>query len=602
MGTLIYSKGVPTRVSYDELNLSSPGLIRSIHRDYLQAGAEFLETNTFGANRLHLRDYGCENETAAINYQGAKLAREVAGAAAWVGGSVGPIRNRNREERTLTADEKAAVFAEQMTALADGGVDAIVLETFSDIEDLLIGLRVAREKTGLPVVCQMTFDEKGGTLRGVKVEEMAEVLPGRGAAVLGVNCGRGPLGVLAVVKRLASAADPAVPIAAFPNAGYPEQVDGRHFYLANPAYIAERAVDMIALGVNLIGGCCGTTPADVAAIAAAAKGLSPGARVRIPAPAAEPKAEPSAAPAAADRAPSFLDALPRRKVILCEIDPPKTLEFERMVQRAREAKRTGADAITIADNPLAILRMSNVAMALHMREGAGVDTLIHLSCRDKNLIGMQSELMGLSSLGFHNVLALTGDPASVGGQLGATSVFDLHSFTLISLISGMNRGVTLSGSALKRPTAFNVGCAFNPNTKSMRTQVKRLEKKASLGATYALTQPVYDVGRVRAMVSEMASLSSPMPVFLGIFPLVSLRNAEYLHNEVPGIQIPDEVRARMAAAGENGVAEGLRIAKEVIEGAFDLVPGFYVIPPLAKFDVALELIDFVKGLSSARER
>lgn len=601
MGTLIYSKGVPTRVSYDELNLSSPGLIRSIHRDYLLAGAEFLETNTFGANRLHLKDYGCESETAAINYQGAKLAREVAGAKAWVGGSVGPIRNKNREERTLTPEEKADVFAEQMIALADGGVDAIVLETFSDMDELLVGLRVAREKTGLPVVCQMTFDEKGGSLRGVKVEDMATALPAAGAAVVGVNCGSGPAGVLAVVRRLAVAADPAVPLSAFPNAGYPEQVDGRHFYLANPAYIAERAGEIVRQGVSLIGGCCGTTPADIAAISAATKDLVPVVRVRSAGIPAEPALEKASAPAPpGGRSPSFLDALPRRKVILCEIDPPKTLEWERMVQRAREAKRAGADAITIADNPLAMLRMSNVAMAIHMREGAGVETLLHLSCRDKNLIGMQSELMGLSSLGFHNVLALTGDPAAVGGQLGATSVFDLHSFTLISLIAGMNKGATLSGSPLKRPTSFNIGCAFNPNTKSMRTQAKRLEKKAALGATYALTQPVYDAARVRAMVAETAPI--PVSVFLGIFPLLSLRNAEYLHNEVPGIQIPDEVRARMAAAGENGAAEGLRIAKEVIEASFDLVPGFYVIPPLAKFDVALELIDFIKGLASARER
>ncbi len=651
LGTLLYAYGVPLGTCYDHLNVTNPSLIHSIHKEYALAGAQVIETNTFGANAYRLRRFGLEKETAEINERGARLAVDAARGRCYVAGSVGPLGRRAGEE---LVEEVELIYKEAIVALAEGGVDLLVLETFLDLEELEAALKVALAFTDLPVVCELAFMERGRTARGVDGVDAVARLGALGAHGFGANCGRGPRetveGIEGIVRSGAAetaAAGGAMPLSAMPNAGYPEYVNGRYHYLTTTEYMADSARLLAAAGVTLIGGCCGTGPEHIAAIAAAVKGRKavPLAEARARLAALDERAAPlrdAAGGAAGPRpaatatatatvtvpaepgeagtlrpevafsvAPPFetlhepgdVEFLkPRRDgrpPILVEIDPPKDLDVEKGLRGARALAREGVDAITVGDNPLAIMRMSNLAFGYLVQREAKVRAICHLSCRDRNLIGTQSDLMGAHALGIRAILGITGDPASVGNQPGATSVYDMNSFGLVELMGRMNRGENVTGEPLGRRTAFTVGVAFNPNGRRIDDQVRRLAKKVEMGAHFAQTQPCYDAARVREMYERVAPIG--VKVFLGVLPLLSHRAAEFIHNEVPGIEVPAAIRERLKGLDKDAARRaGLDIAKAVIDEVFDVAHGYYLIPPLNNYRNALELIEHIRALSAAR--
>lgn len=586
MGTLLYGRGIPLDVNFEHLNLVRPDTVRSVHEDYLRAGAQLIETNTFGANGARLSAIGLETKVRAINTAGARLARSVAGEDRFVAGSVGPLIRPRGETEALSVSEKRSLLQEQMEALAEGGVDLFILETFSGMEDLEIALGVARG-LGLPAVAQLAFLEEGRSREGVGAEEAARRLTEAGAAVLGANCGAGPREMVKILARMAAASSQ--PLSAFPNSGFPQYVDGRYIYLATPEYFAAMARELVRTGVSLIGGCCGTTPDHIRALAAAVAGQRPPSRAPARA-AAAPKPAPQGVPGFEG---TFLSTWGRRPTITVELDPPRGLDCRKVLNDARSLANRGVDAISLAENPLARIRMGNLALAAKIQAEAGIEVIAHVTCRDRNLIGLHSELMGAHLLGVRTILAVTGDPVSVGGETGATSVFDLNSVGLLELLAALNKGQNLLGTELGGQTRFLLGAAFNPNLPSMEGQLRRLEKKAAAGARFVQTQPVYSRRVLEELLTRTASLG--MPILVGILPLVSERNAEFLHNEVPGIRLPDEVRRRMRGkSGAEGVREGMAIARELVEAGRGKVGGYYLMPPFGKVELALELTDFIR--------
>jgi methionine synthase / methylenetetrahydrofolate reductase(NADPH) len=583
IGTMLYAKGVSLEANFEHLNLVRPELVLELHSEYLDAGAQVIETNTFGANFVKLSAIGLGGKVAEINRQGALIARRAAaGRDAFVAGSIGPL---GRGKGELTPAEAEECFRIQAEALAEGGVDLLILETFGELEELEWAVRAAKQ-TGLPVVSSLAFGEGSRLSGGIAAEDAVLRLVAAGADLVGANCGAGPLELLATLKRIAAVVE--LPLAAYPNSGFPEYVDGRYIYRTTPDYFAGMAQEMVAAGASLVGGCCGTTPEQVREVAHRLRGLRPVPRRILPAAERARAGVPEAS-----AAPGFLDGWGGRKVITVELDPPKGLDCAKVLAGSRALKEAGADAINLAENPLARVRMGNIALASLVRREVGIEVIAHVTCRDRNLIGMQSDLMGASLLGVTSILAVTGDPASLGDEARASSVFDLNSFTLIKLLSEMNRGINALGSPIGAGTGFTIGAAFNPNGQKMEVQVARLEKKVANGASFAQTQPIYDLERFERMLELTAHLG--IPILPGVLPLVSGRNAEFLHNEVPGIVIPDEIRARMAGrSGDDGVREGLAIAREFIDAAFDRVGGFYLIPPFGKYEIALELVKYIK--------
>lgn len=473
IGTMLYAKGVGLEANFEHLNIVRPELVLDLHREYLSAGAQVIETNTFGANHTRLQPIGLEGKVAEINRRGAALARQAAGSAAMVAGSIGPLARLKGEEKGLSPDEQHQIFMVQAAALAAGGVDLLLLETFSDLDQARTALAAAKA-TGLPVVASMAFVEGGRTAAGFTVEEVAAGLTAAGADALGANCGAGPLELLRIVKRLAAAT--MLPISAYPNSGFPEFVDGRRIYRCTPDYFAGMAEEMVAAGATLTGGCCGTTPDHIRAVASRLRGATPAVR-RIAAVSKASLPEQATEP----RRHGFLSEWGTRPIITVELDPPSGMDVARVMAGSRELKRAGADAINLAENPLARVRMGNIALGSMIQSEAGIEVIPHITCRDRNLLGLQSDLMGASLLGIRNILAVTGDPARLGDQAGASSVYDLNSFELIKLISDLNSGVNAVGSAIGPGTGFTIGCAFNPNTPKLPVQVARLEKKIASG-------------------------------------------------------------------------------------------------------------------------
>jgi homocysteine S-methyltransferase len=588
-GTQIFVHGISLSNSFDELNLTRPDLIRSIHQSYRDAGAELIETNTFTANRLRLRKFQLEKKAREINLAGARLAREVAGNALFVAGSVGPLTGIKHEEKELSDDEKRAAFREQCEALAEGGCDALILETFTDLDELNVAFQAARA-TRLPVICQMAFLDKAKTPLGISVEQALHEL--EATDVIGANC-TAPHATVKVLERMAGSSK--ARLSAFPNAGLPEVVDGRFMYLTTPAYFADTARKLAGLGVNLIGGCCGTGPDHIRAAAVALMGVPIARRKPL-----EAKIEEQPRERLVVASKPFNERIGREKLVVVELDPPRGIDTGKILRGARRLVKAGCDAITVGDNPLAIMRLGNVGMA-HLLESEGIPTITHLSCRDKNLIALQSTILEAAALGITSLLPITGDPARVGDQPQATSVYDLNSFDLIKLIALMNCGKSWSGHDIGGQTRFSIGCAFNPNVRDLDAQVRRLKKKVAAGAHYALPQPLYDVQKIPRMYESISRELGSFPVFFGLLPPVSARNAEFLAHEVPGITIPRAVIDRIKAAPEAGQRrEGIAIAKELIEVAFDLAPGFYIVPPFGSIEIAEELVQFVKKLSGKK--
>ncbi len=586
VGTMLYAKGVSLDSNFEHLNLVRPGLVLELAREYVAAGAQVIETNTFGANHTKLSAIGLGHKVAEINRAGAAIAREAASGRSdiLVAGSVGPLVRVKGDERELSPGEMEEAFLAQCRALAEGGVDLLLLETFASLDQIRAAIRAARS-TGLPVGASMAFLEGGRSGDGTTVDAYCSAMEEAGPDIIGANCGAGPLELLKVVARLASLT--LKPIAAYANSGFPEYRDGRYIYRATPEYFATMAGEMAEAGANLIGGCCGTTPEHIGAISRVLTGLRPAQRAKAP--------SAGAVAAAVQKRPgagSFLDAWGRRKVITVELDPPKGMDCSRIIAGSRRLKDAGADAINLAENPLARPRMGNIALGSIIQREVGIEVICHVTGRDRNLIGMQSDLMGASLLGIRSILAVTGDPASMGDHSGAKSVFDLHSFTLIKLLSDLNRGVNAMANPIGHGTGFTIGAAFNPNTGNMAVQAGRLAKKVANGAVFAQTQPVYDP----ALFFQALELTRDcgIPLLPGVMPLVSERNAEYLHNEVPGISVPETVRARMRGLDkEAGVREGLAIAREFIDATFAAAGGYYLIPPFGKYELAVELIDYI---------
>ncbi len=589
MGTYLYQMGFPVGISYEELNLLRPETVADVHRRYYEAGARLIETNTFSANREKLSKYGLEGDVEAINRAGVELARNAVGDDAYVVGAIGSIRAGKR--KNVRTSEVEQSLQEQIGILLDSPVDGLLLETFYDLEELQLALRIIRSMSGLPVICQFANEGTGSTQDGVPLQEAFLRLRDEGADVIGFNCRVGPNGILRSMEKIAPI--PGIPFSAFPNAGLPDYVDGHYTYAATPKYFAESALRFADLGARIIGGCCGTTPEHIAAVAKALQGYVPVAPGTTPAEAAVLVIEPAPAqPAPPAGIPSLLDIVKQRKTVIVELDPPKDLDIEKFMQGSKALQEAHVDAITMADNSLAVTRMSNLALGYLVQERLGARPLIHIACRDRNMIGTQSHLMGLHALGIDHVLAVTGDPAKFGDLPGSSSVYDLTSFEIIRMIKQLNEGIAFSGKPLKQKANFVVGAAFNPNVKHLDKAVQRLERKIEAGADYIMTQPVYDAKLIEDIYEATKHL--PIPIFIGIAPLASGGNAEYLHNEVPGIRLSDEVRARMdGLKGPEGRAMGVEIAKELLDTAMQYFNGIYLMTPFLAYEMCVDLTNYV---------
>ncbi|MED2008198.1 bifunctional homocysteine S-methyltransferase/methylenetetrahydrofolate reductase [Brevibacillus borstelensis] len=592
MATQLYRTGVPVGVSFEELCLSNPQLVHDVHKAYYDAGARLLETNTFGANRDALSRYGLEHKVTRINRAAVAIAREAAKADAFVVGSIGSILAGRVRQKAM--DEFRDQFEEQAIALIHAGVDGLILETFLDVEELLLAIDVIRPLTDQPLICQLATLEVGRTRDGYTLTEAFSLLQKAGADIVGLNCRLGPAEILRSYERV-QVPEGAL-LSAFPNAGRLGLTDGEYAYKSSPEYFAESAKRLREQGVRLLGGCCGTTPEHVKAMADALHGLAPQVRVN-PSETENERPSLSSYNVRDRQKPSIVERVKTGTTIIVEFDPPKDLDTEGFLQGCCELHKAGADSITLADNSLANVRMSNMALGAIMKSQYGMDPLIHIACRDRNLIGQQSHLMGLHALGIDQVLVVTGDPSRFGDLPGASSVFDVTSFDLIRMVKQLNEGISFSGRPLKQKAQFIVGAAFNPNVRQIDAAIKRLEKKVEAGADFIMTQPVYDAEAIRLVYESTKHIN--IPVFIGIMPLTSQRNAEFLHNEVPGIKLSDEALARMRKVqGEEARQEGIKMAKELLDAAIPIFNGIYLITPFNYYAMSVELIQYVRQKSS----
>ncbi|MBI4498769.1 MAG: bifunctional homocysteine S-methyltransferase/methylenetetrahydrofolate reductase [Chloroflexi bacterium] len=599
MGTMLYAEGVDYRRCFDELNLSDPALVQSIHRRFITAGAELIETNTFAANRFKLGLHGLAEKVRDINLRGVKLAREVrevAGEPVFVAGAVGPSGLALRAGLARSPEEISAAFLEQIEALLEGGVDLLIFETFTDLDELRLAVGAARSACDLPIIAQMTFNEDERTLSGQDPAQVVPALEALGVDIIGTNCTIGPQGVLAIADRMAHRTHRAV--SAMPNAGLPTVVEGRFLYLSTPQYFAEYARRFAESGVRIIGGCCGTTPLHIKAmkeaLAAAAPAVRPAAARAVTAKVTEPPPAYDDAQAPTTETPTGLaDKLAQgHYVISVELDPPKGINPAKVLAGAAMLKQVGADCINIGDSPMARVRMSCIAMAHLVQEQAGIEAIIHFTTRDRNLMAIQSELIGAHALGIRNVIALTGDPPRLGDYPNATGIWDVDSIGLISILKRLNEGRDYAGNALARPTSFFVACALTPQAPDRVKERERLRRKLDAGADLVMTQPLY----TREEVEEALEYFGPIevPILLGVLPVQSYRHAEFLHHEVPGIFVPDHIRERMRLAGERGLQEGLAITLEFVEEVRDLCAGVYIMPSFGRYEMAAEIIKLLR--------
>ncbi len=590
MGTELMSSGVPVDVCFEELNVSAPDVVSRIHDAYVQAGARLIETNTFGANAARLSKHGLQGKVQELNQAAIFLARKSIGQRPiYLAASIGPLGIADPQTELHDID-RSDMFKEQAQAILDAAVDILLLETFVDFDEIQIALNAVRKLDAkIPVICSMVCSEEGRLPSSLPIVQAFRELVRLGANVVGVNCVTGPHAMVNILRRLPLE----FPISAFPNAGYPRYQDGRFFYNAAPDYFSDKAKEFVAQGARLIGGCCGVGPEHIRLMAKALAGLKPVRSKPIVHWVAEPELEKVKRPVET----SLLDLMDKgQTVIVTELDPPKTLALEKYFAAARALIDAGSDAITLADKSLAILRVSNLAIGAILKQHYNIMPLLHLSCRDKNLIGLQSELMGIAALGIRHILPLTGDPAKFGDQPGASSVYDVNSVQLMEIISGLNKGYNFAGKNIKYPTDFVMGCTFNPNAKNLDAQIARLERKIAAGARYVMTQPVFDQSLVQQMHARTKHLG--VPILTGVWPLLNARQAEFLHHEVPGIVIPDQVRSRMAGAeGPQGRQLGIEIAKDVVRVALDYFPGIYLITPFLAYDTTAELAQFARTLS-----
>jgi len=591
MGTLLYERGVPFDRCFDALNLTDRERVLNVHLDYLRAGAEMIETNTFGANAVKLGAHGLGDRVRDVNWHGAKIAKEardIIGQAVWIAGSVGPLGKPVAPFGRIPAAEAGAAYRVQIDALVEGGVDAVILETFTDLDELLEAVRAARAACDLPVIAQMSFTEDGRTRYGHGPAEVVAGLEQAGVDVIGANCSVGPVPMLEVIQRLAALTRR--PLSAQPNAGFPTLVDGRYLYLSSPTHMAMYARKMVEAGAVIIGGCCGTTPAHISAIGQAIMDLRP-APFRVVVPEGPARAEEPALPPV-DRPTQLAEKLGRGFVISVEVDPPKGLDATKDLEGARLLKEAGADVVDVGDSPIGRVRMGALAMCFLIQQQVGIETIIHFTTRDRNLMGVQADLIGAHALGVRNILALTGEPPR-GDYPNVTAVFDVDSVGLVRIIRRFNDGLDLSGKSIGRPGRFLIGCGLDMNPENLDRELPRLERKLEAGVDFFMTQPVYEPETLDAFERRAGKLR--VPVLVGVLPLQSLRHAEFLHNEVPGIRIPRWVRDRMQAAGSAGRDEGLRLARELLEALLTRIDGAYFMPSFGRYELVATLVREVRA-------
>ena len=603
MGTRLYDKGVYINRSYDELNLTAPDLVRDVHEEYVRAGADLIETNSFGATRHKLQAYGLEERVVQINTAAARLAKEAAGEKALVAGAIGPLGLRIEPYGPTSFDEAKGMFMEQVRGLLDGGVDLFILETFSELPAVEQAIRAVRELSDLPIVAQMTIQMDGNTSFGTTPENFTARLAELGVDVIGLNCGVGPTHVLSALETMREVTDK--PLSAQPNAGLPRDVQGRQFYMGSPEYMATFAKRFVQAGARFVGGCCGTTPTHIKLISDSIRSISPR-QTQVFTAQAQAKV--------VDLKPQDVDVVDpevrsnwSRKiargefVTSVEVLPPKGCDAEKTLDSIQLLKDAGVDAVNIPDGPRAQTRMSAQATAVLVEREIGIEAVLHYCCRDRNLLGMMSDLLGAAALGLHNLLVITGDPPKMGPYPDATAVFDIDSIGLTNMVSKLNHGLDIGNNPIGKPTAFSIGVGVNPGAVNLEEEIRRFEWKVEAGAEYAITQPVFDTAQLRTFLDRISHVK--IPIVAGIWPLVSYRNAEFLHNEVPGVNVTPEILERMRIASEKGKEEareeGILIARESLLEVRDVIAGVQVSAPFGNVRYALQVFDVLKTHAAA---
>jgi methionine synthase I (cobalamin-dependent)/5,10-methylenetetrahydrofolate reductase len=598
MGTMLYAKGVFINKSFDALNVTQPDLVAEVHQEYVRAGADIIETNTFGANRVKLGPFGVADRLHAINAQGAKIARHAAREQCYVAGAIGPLGIRIEPWGKTGVDEAREYFREQAAALAEGGVDLFILETFRDLNEIGAAIDAVRSVSDRPIVAQMTTEEDGNTLDGTPPERFAPDLERRGASVIGVNCAVGPAPMLDTIERM-EAVTP-LKLSAQPNAGKPRDVEGRNIYLCSPEYMASYARRFILHRVRIVGGCCGTTPEHIRQIKTAVRSLAPAVIAQSSAvghqssaASREPAVRSHRSAAVARQEKSRLaHALARGTfVTMVELLPPRGFQTDEIIDRARRLKAAGVDVVNVPDGQRAGARLSALALAVLVEQQAGIETVLHYACRDRNLIGIQSDLLGAHAIGLRNLLLITGDPGRVGDYPDATAVFDVDSIGLTNVVSRLNHGCDVGGQTIGAPTAFHIGVSINPGAHNLDEELRRFDYKVEAGAEFVVTRPVFDVAAFERLVKRIEH--ARLPVIAGVFPFESARNAEFMANEVPGVRVPDAIleRMRRADGADDAVREGVAIARRVALDVRGAVQGVQVSTPSGDIDAALAVLD-----------
>jgi methionine synthase / methylenetetrahydrofolate reductase(NADPH) len=600
MGTRLYDKGIYINRSYDELNLVNPDLVREVHQEYIDAGADIIETNSFSATRHKLQPYGLEGKVRDINAAASRIAREAAGDRVFVAGAIGPLGLRIEPYGPTSFDEAKDMFKEQVEGLLEGGVDLFVLETFSEVPVIEQAIRAVRELTDLPIIAQMTIQQDVKTTFGTSPETFTKQLDELGADVIGLNCGMGPTHVLHALEIMRGVTDK--PLSAQPNAGLPRDVQGRQFYMGSPEYMAEFSRRFVQVGAKFVGGCCGTTPVHVKLIADGIRSISPRqsiseARKQI-VDVVEITPEDVQVVPAEERSRWGRKIARGEFVTSVEVLPPKGCDAQKTLDSIALLKDAGVDGVNIPDGPRAQTRMSAQATAVLVEREVGIEAVLHYCCRDRNLLGMMSDLLGAAALGLHNLLLITGDPPKMGPYPDATAVFDIDAIGLTNMVNKLNHGLDIGNNPIGRPTAFSIGVGVNPGAVNMEEEIRRFEWKVEAGAEYAITQPVFDTAQLKRFLGMIEHVR--VPIVAGIWPLVSFRNAEFLHNEVPGVEVTPEILERMRAASERGKEEareeGITIARESLLEVKEVIQGVQVSAPFGNVRYALQVFDVLDGL------
>ncbi|MFM9903607.1 MAG: bifunctional homocysteine S-methyltransferase/methylenetetrahydrofolate reductase [Pyrinomonadaceae bacterium] len=602
VGTRLYDKGVYINRSYDELNLTNPDLVREVHEEYIAAGADIIETNSFGATRHHLRSYGLESKLKEINIASVRIAREAAGEKTYVAGAIGPLGLRLEPFGPTSFDEAKEMYREQVEALLEGGVDLFILETFSELPLIEQAIKAVRELSELPIVAQFAIQMDGKTTFGTTPEAFTAALDKLDVDVIGLNCGMGPNHVLNALEKMRTVTDK--PLSAQPNAGLPRDVQGRQFYMGSPEYMAEFSRRFVQAGAKFVGGCCGTTPTHIKLISESIRSVSP--RVSVAsirsesATVAELKPDDVQVVNPVDRSRWSAKIARGEFVTSVEVLPPKGCDAEKTLDSIRLLKDAGVDGVNIPDGPRAQTRMSAQATAVLVEREIGIEAVLHYCCRDRNLLGMMSDLLGAAALGLHNLLLITGDPPKMGPYPDATAVFDIDAIGLTNMVNKLNHGLDLGNNPIGKPTAFSIGVGVNPGAVNMEEEIRRFEWKVEAGAEYAITQPVFDTEQLKRFLEMIEHVR--IPIVAGIWPLVSFRNAEFLHNEVPGVEVTPEILERMRIASdkskETAREEGIAIARESLLEVRDVIQGVQVSAPFGNVKYALQVFEALDEFKS----